>query len=212
MAGSLRRGLDQTTWRQLGFEFSPEEVDEVEGFFDRWFRVYNQPGTGPFRSQEALFASFDGVMRVFGGDVPRRKQRPIVSAHRAGYCIAIVERQAELRSQPDENLRQLFALMDEHDGAIDSGDGMADALQLGVRLSEVAGQVTLDNPEIGRDLPGFAYREAVFADLSQTLFAKLKVTSWPHKMDTEGGQLVMRFGHAVGVCEEALPVRHAPQR
>jgi hypothetical protein len=212
VGGPLRRRLDQVAWRELGFDLTDSEVIAVESFFERWFPIYNQPGLGPFRSQEALFAGFQGVIGLFGEDLSRREQRNVVSAERAGYCIAVVEQHAGMRSKPDPNLKKLFALMDEHEGSIETGDDMTDALALGQRLADVAGQVTLEKSEVGENLPGFELRDAVLADLSRTLFLKLKITTWPARMDRDAGVLVMRYGHAVGVCEEALPVRHAPQR
>jgi hypothetical protein len=76
------------------------------------------------------------------------------------------------------------------------------AMLVGERIGRVAIQMAVDEPETARGLPGFSLREAVFADLRSTLFSKLKIARTA-TVNIDSAEVIMRVGHAVGVCEEA---------
>lgn len=207
--GVVRDRLDQAAWRQRGFDLSPAEVGAVERFFERWLAVYNRPGIGAYRSQEGLFATHEGLLELFGEQLLRKERRNAVSVLRAGYCIAVAERDLLMRTAPDPNLSELFRVMAEDDG-LTRLTPLAAAQQRGHRLAEVASKIASEQPDTAKSFPGFGLREAIFADLRTTLFVKLKVTGLSVRLDDAQGEEAMRHGHIVAVCEEALPETTPP--
>jgi hypothetical protein len=204
--GRIRATLDRATWKQWGFDLSPDEIARIDGFFVPWFEVYNRPGTAAYASQEAVVAVHHGFTVFMGDPPPGRANRPAISALRAGYCVASVEREMGMRPQPDQHLVELLSLMDKDEGW-PKEPSLGRAFMAGAKVGLIAEQMTLESPDIGHGIPGFELREAVFADLRHTLFAKLTVTHAPRRFDRAAGELLMRFGHAAGYAEEALLVR-----
>lgn len=205
--GRVRLALRRKTWQEWGFDLTDAEMEDIERFFEAWFPIYHIPHVGCYRSQEALFASFEGVLELFGEDLSKTQQKNAVSASRAGYCVAVTEQKLRFRGEPDPNLRQLFRLM-EQDSEIQSVDSsIGRALIRGRSLATVAKRCALDDPEIGQSLRGFPLRDAVFADIRHTLFVKLKITGFPTLLHSDMGEVMMRYGHAVAAGEEALPIR-----
>jgi hypothetical protein len=131
-----------------------------------------------------------------------------VSVLRAGYVVAAVETDLGGRTGPDEHLMNLFQAMGQEACRYHGDDDRSREISLGAQLGEVAAMATFENPHVGRGFPGFRLREAVFADLRHTLFTKLKASNFPHWPGGEIYESAMRFGHAVGVCEESLPDVH----
>ena len=100
IGGALRR----RTWHEWGFDLSDSEIEEIDRFFDAWFPIYNSPHVSCYRSQEALFASFEGLVELFGEQLTKKQQKNAVSASRAGYCVALAEQKLRFRGEPDPNL------------------------------------------------------------------------------------------------------------
>lgn len=200
----VRSALNRATWRERGFELTDAEVAEVERFFDAWFPIYRKPGTGAYRSQDGLFGVHHGCVRFFGDDLSKREQQNAVSVLRAGYCVAATERALGLRPRPDRHLSELFRLMEERE-APSGEEPLSRALRRGEWIGETAWRIAVEEPEIAGELPGTPLRDAILADLRGTLFVKLKLTNVPARLDSDLAEMAMRFAHAVGVCEEALP-------
>ncbi len=204
----VRSALHRRSWRQRGFHLSDAEIAEIEGFFETWFPIYNQPDIAPYRSQEALFASFNGLAALAPESIGEREQKAWVSASRAGYCVGLAESELRMRGGPDHNLRQLLKLMEDND-EVTSGGSLETAMRRADRLTEVIGELVIDRPSTGRELQGFHLREAIFVDIKATLFVKLKLTNFPARISGDLGDLLLRWGHVLAVCEEALPA-HEP--
>jgi hypothetical protein len=200
----VRGALNRATWRERGFELSDQEISAVERFFEAWFPIYQLPGTTAYRSQDALFGVHRGCIRIFGEGLSKRDQRNAVSVLRAGYCVAATERVLNLRVAADPNLSELFRLMEERD-ARPHEEPFARALRRGEQISETAWRMAIEEPDIAAGLPGTPLRDAILADLRGTLFVKLKLVNLPARLDSDVAEAAMRFAHALGVCEEALP-------
>jgi hypothetical protein len=204
--------LARRTWRQWGFDLTDEQIEEVEDFFDRWHPTYQLPGVDAYRSQEALFASSNGLARLFGEGLSRREQRSGANASRAGYCVGLVEKELGFRAQPDPGLQELLRRKEHDDKSLAAAHAegrerkVAAAVVRSQHFSEAVTETILERPEVGRGIEGFPLREAVFAELRHTLFAKLKITGLPSSLDSERADIALRYGHAIAVCEEALPV------
>ncbi len=202
--GSFRERVVQDDWRERGFDLSALEVREVDRFFDCWFEAYNRPGVGAYRSREALMAIHVGLVRAFGDQLGEKERSNAASVLRAGYVVAATEQSLGFRPRPDRNLVELFRLMEEDDPSPER-EPLAIAHWRGTHLATVAARIAGDEV-MASNLPGFAHREAVFADLRRTLFTKLRLTSILRaSFDLETAETAMRYGHVVGVCEESVP-------
>jgi hypothetical protein len=206
MSGRIRTVLDRAAWREWGFDLAPEQIAQVEGFFEPWFEVYNRPGVAAFDSQEALFGIHRVMEDVVGAPRVGRESRGPVSALRAGYCIASVERAMGLRQGPDRALTELFDHMESDEGWPGPGPSLGRAILVGQRLGDLALDMAIARPEIAQSIPGFGLRDALFADLRHTLLTKVALTN-VRRLDRDLGELLMRAGHAVGFAEESLRVQ-----
>jgi hypothetical protein len=205
MVGDL---LDANYWRYRGFRFSRDQRAEIERFFAYWHGIYGRPGIDCFRSQDALSGVHEGLLALFETQKSVHKQRAAVSVLRAGYAIAITEHTLNYRAGIDPNLHAVFELMkQERDGSLPTG--LAHAMLQGTWLGEVVRKMVLDDPSIAASLPGFPYREAVLVQLQDTLVKKLNVRARGFLSDGIA-DAAMRWGHAVGVAEESLPLTTPP--
>lgn len=202
----LRSTLDRATWRSWGFDLSDSEISSIERFFDVWSALYNQPGVGAYRSQDAIFGSHELLVAAVGPpeSLSGRHLKHAVSVVRAGYCVAVVEAALGYRRNGDENLRLLFLAMRADEGIPELDGSVAGAIAQGHLLATVAAQLV--ERGIDDELPGFELRDAVFTDLAKTLFIKLRLARSISDVSTH----VLRLGRALGVCEEALPMTMSP--